>query len=327
MNTNFQTPILLISFNRPVHTQQVFEEIKKQKPRYLFVFQDGARLNNIDDVEKCANVRSIFSENIDWDCEFKSYYSDSNLGCGNGPVTGINWFFDHVEKGIIMEDDCYPHTDFFSYCEELLTKYQENNEVMVIGATTYYDNYPCQDSYLFTRYFTGGAWATWRRAWNGFSLDLENIETDLLKKIIRNQFYSSAEINWWVKKTKEIKKDTSKKDYWDYQMQINLLYNNGLAVRPKNNLISNIGFDDEGTHTLENDSRGERKIYSCFPLIHPLTIAVNKKNDYLFMAKEHQKRIDKRIIFWMYNLMFNSNGLLNKLLFYYKKRKKAWKNR
>ena len=198
---------------------------------------------------------------------------------------------------------------------------------MAIGATTYHDDYPCDDSYLFSKYFTGGAWASWKRVWKGFSFDLAEIDKREFKKTIEKQFYSSSETNWWIHKTEEIKADTSKKDYWDYQMQIHLLKNDGLAIRPQKNMISNIGFDLEGTHTLENDNRGERQVYACFPLSHPKQIMVNKRNDYFYMAKEQKKSVDKRVVSWLYKYMLHSNGFLNRLLFIYKQKKKAWKNR
>lgn len=322
----FNTPILLITFNRPQHTRRVFEEIKKHHPQHLYVFQDGVRISNESDISKCAEVRSIFEEAMDWDCELKTFYSDINMGCGRGPAAAITWFFDNVEQGIIMEDDCLPHPDFFGYCDELLNKYTTEPEVMVVGATTYHDDYPCDDSYLFSRYFTGGAWASWRRAWTGFGVDLENVDVNAFKKVVSKEFYSTAETNWWVRKVKEIKADTSRKEYWDYQMQIHLLLNNGLAIRPKKNMICNIGFDSEGTHTLESDSRGERDIFPCFPLQHPLNIIVNKKNDYLFMAKELRKSLYKRIISSLYRIMIENNGVLNQLLMFYKNQKRAWRN-
>ena len=323
----FNIPILLITFNRPIHTRRVWDEIKKHRPKSVYVFQDGARERNSADIDKCADVRAIFEEPFDWSCEVKTFYSDKNMGCGLGPVTGISWFFEQVEQGIIMEDDCLPHPDFFTFCEEMLTKYQHNNEVMVVGATTYHDNYPCVDSYLFSKYFTGGAWATWRRAWKGFSFDLETANEKQFKRIIQKQFYSSAETNWWVRKVRQIKKDTSKKSYWDYQMQIHLLLHNGLAIRPQRNMISNIGFDPEGTHTHQNDSRGDREVFSCYPLTHPTQITVNRRNDYLYMAKEHQKRLDKRLISSIYNYMNENKGALNRILKIYKKKKREWKTR
>lgn len=323
--SNFNTPILFITFNRPVHTKKVFEAIRQQKPYYLYVFQDGPRGGITNDFEKCMAVRSILSEEIDWNCELKTFFSDVNLGCGSGPVTAISWFFENIEQGIILEDDCLPHPDFFPFCEELLNRYKNNKQIMVVGTTTYHDNYPCRDSYLFSKYFTGGAWATWRRAWNGYSFDLENMNEELFKKNIQKQFYSSAETNWWLRKLKQIKTETNEKDYWDYQMQIHLLQNNGIAIRPQKNMISNIGFDPEGTHTLENDNRGNREVYLCFPLNHPLKIEINKKNDYLYMSKELQKRIDKRILSLLYNYILESDGVLNKLLSYYKQKKLRWK--
>jgi hypothetical protein len=325
MNSNLEIPVLLLTFNRPIHTQRVWNEIIKQHPKYVYVFQDGAREFNLNDIQKCKKVREIFEKHLNWECIIKTLYLKENMGCGKGPVTGINWFFDNEEMGIILEDDCLPHSDFFSYCDELLNKYKNHDDVMAIGATTYHDNYPCKDSYLFSKYFTGGAWATWKRAWNEFSIDLEDVDIKLFKNIISKQFYSSAEINWWVARIKEIKADTKKKDYWDFQMQIHLLLNNGLAIRPQKNMISNIGFDQEGTHTIENDNRGGRKVYSCLPLTHPKQISFNKKNDYHFMAKVHQQRIDKMIVSYVYQYMFKNKGIPHKLLCFYKNKKKQWK--
>ncbi len=320
-----ETPILLITFNRPTHTRRVWEEIIKQKPKHVFVFQDGVREGIINDNQKCKEVREIFEAKLDWDFELKTYYSDTNLGCGLGPGTGISWFFENVNQGIIMEDDCLPHPDFFPFCEEMLSRYRKSKNVMAVGTTTYHDDYPCSDSYLFSRYFTGGAWATWKRAWEGFSFDLMDVDVKSFKSTVRKQFYSIVETNWWVSKVKQIQEDTSRKQYWDYQMQIHLLRNNGLAIRPQKNLISNIGFDPEGTHTHVNDSRGAREVFPCYPLKHPLYITVNKRYDYLFMAKEHRKRLDKYIISSIYNYMNNSAGGLNRILQFYKSRKSKWK--
>jgi hypothetical protein len=323
----FNTPILLITFNRPNHTRRVFEEIKKQKPRQLFVFQDGAREGNEADMEKCAAVRAIFAELLDWDCELKTYYSDKNLGCGLGPATGISWFFENVEQGIIIEDDCLPHTDFFLYCAYLLEKYKDNKEIMFVGATTYHDHYPCEESYCFSKYLIVGAWASWRRAWQGYDFDLKNLDLKDFRQKLKKQFYSSAETNWWIKKVKEIQADTSKKSYWDYQFQVHLLNNAGLAVMPHKNMISNIGFDAEGTHTTSNDGRGERLAFGCLPLQHPSAIANNKQYDYLYLAKARQLPVHKRIIQYVYDLMNENNGFLKKILLSYKQKKSLWKTR
>ncbi|MFQ3244783.1 MAG: hypothetical protein ACI9WC_001627 [Arenicella sp.] len=318
----FSTPVLLITFNRPEHTKRVWAEIKKHHPREIYIFQDGERKGNTDDLIKCAKVRELFSEPLDWECQIKTFISGQNLGCGRGPVEAISWFFKNVDQGIIMEDDCLPHADFFGYCEKLLNKYNKNKQVMVVGATTYHDNYPCEKSYLFSRYFTGGAWASWKSAWLGFSIDLEALDETAFFRKVSGQFYSSAETNWWLRKVKEIKSDNTKKHYWDYQMQIHMLNNNGLAIRPHKNLISNIGFDSEGTHTHVNDNSGERKTERILPLSHPENVNVDKKNDYLHMAKEKPKKIEKRIIDALYRYMSESNGFANKVLLAYQRIKR-----
>ena len=52
MESRFETPVLLITFNRPTHTRRVWNEIKKQHPKYVYVFQDGARFGNEIDLKK-----------------------------------------------------------------------------------------------------------------------------------------------------------------------------------------------------------------------------------------------------------------------------------
>ena len=137
----FTIPILLITFNRPDHVRRVLSAICIKQPKHLFVFQDGAREGTPSDVEKCDKVREVISSKVDWDCELHTFYAERNYGCGAGPMTGINWFFSQVEEGIVMEDDCLPHPDFFDYCAELLERYRNNPKVMYISSTLYDNRY------------------------------------------------------------------------------------------------------------------------------------------------------------------------------------------
>ena len=149
---SLHTPILFLIFNRPENTQRVFEEIKKQKPKYLFVAADGARPNIIGDVEKCKAVREIVNKGIDWDCELKILFRDENLGCGKAVQGALDWFFDEVEMGIIIEDDILPDSSFFSYAEILLNRFKDDSQIFSInGCSLAYEN----NKYDFglTRYF------------------------------------------------------------------------------------------------------------------------------------------------------------------------------
>ncbi len=292
---SFKTPILLITFNRPEHTRRVLTEILKQEPQSLYVCQDGAREGNENDRIKCQEVRDVIDELTSVYAKknklFKLHklYQPSNLGCGPGPQAGITWFFENVEQGIIMEDDCLSHPDFFGYCEELLNRYKDNPQVQFINSTLYHNRWKCEGSYGFSHYMVTGAWAAWRSTWQGFDLDLHDMDAWRLRKQVLRLTKNRAEANWWYFKVKEIQSDKYKKSYWDYQMQIHLFRNNALTIHPKVNLVSNIGFDAEGTHTLFNDGRGDKPVYPIIPLSHPADMNVDTDVDAVCFAKRQSR--------------------------------------
>lgn len=294
-NMAFNTPILLITFNRPEHTRRVLTEIMKQEPRELYVCQDGAREGNENDRVKCQEVRDVVKIMTDaYAVEHKDFtlhtlYQKQNLGCGPGPQAGITWFFENIEQGIIMEDDCLPHPDFFGYCEELLNRYKENPQVQFINSTLYHDRWKCEGSYGFSHYMVTGAWAAWRSTWQGFDLDLLELNAWKFRRQVLRLTKNRAEANWWYFKVKEIQADKSKKSYWDYQMQIHLFKNNALTIHPKVNLISNIGFDAEGTHTTYNNGDGDRPVYPILPLTHPSSMLIDYMMDEVCFAKRRSR--------------------------------------
>ena len=281
----FKIPVLLITFNRPDHTRRVLTEILKQEPQELYVCQDGAREGNDNDRIKCQEVRDVINELTapyavgHKDFTLHTLYQKQNLGCGPGPQAGITWFFENVEQGIIMEDDCLPHPDFFGYCEELLERFKGDEQVQFINSTLYHDRWKCEGSYGFSHYMVTGAWAAWRSTWQGFDLDLLGLNAWKFRRQVLRLTKNRAEANWWYIKVKEIQKDRSKKSYWDYQMQIHLFKNSALTIHPKVNLISNIGFDAEGTHTHFNDGRGDKSVYPILPLTHPSSMMVDYAMD------------------------------------------------
>lgn len=290
-----KTPILLITFNRPDHTRRTLTEILKAEPQSLYVCQDGARNGNENDRIKVQEVRDVIEELTSVYAEnhpnftLSTLFSPLNLGCGPGPVAGITWFFENVEMGIIMEDDCLPHPDFFGYCEQLLERYKANEKVQFINSTLYHDRWRCEGSYGFSHYMVTGAWAAWRRSWTGFDLDLLNLNTWQFRRHVLRLTKNRAEANWWYFKVKEIQKDKSKKSYWDYQMQIHLFRNSALTIHPKVNLISNIGFDAEGTHTTFNDGDGNKPIFPILPLQHPANMYVDAAMDAKCFAKRQSR--------------------------------------
>lgn len=281
MDKTFTTPILLITFNRPKHTHHVWDAIKKQHPKHMYIFQDGPREGNKTDKEKCSAVRAIFDEPLDWDCEIKTFYSDVNLGCGKGPVTGISWFFENVEAGLIFEDDAVPHSDFFDYAAQLLDRYYNHAEIRAIGSMKIDRRQYGNSSYYFSMMNRNlCAWGTWRRAWKDFDYYLDNISIKELRKSLRKYSAGSKEILYWSERLQEIHSDRLNESSWDIQFLISIWLNKGMGICPNVNLSSNIGFDSEGTHTTNLDNPAANlETHPILPLTHPTKIKINRLSD------------------------------------------------
>jgi hypothetical protein len=199
-NSNFDTPILFLIFNRPDTTQKVFNEIRKIKPRQLFVAADGPREDHPEDKEKCEQTRKIIDQ-VDWDCEVKTLFRDKNLGCKHAVSGAINWFFKNVEQGIILEDDCLPDQSFFGFCQELLNKYKNNKQIFNISGNNFQDGMWRGDgSYYFSKYFHCWGWATWADRWqNYFDIKMKNYPKFKEEKRIKELFSSKREIKFRMK--------------------------------------------------------------------------------------------------------------------------------
>jgi hypothetical protein len=314
-------PVLLITFNRPNHVQRVLGSLREQEVRELYVFQDGAREGNQSDEEKCAECRRVIETEVDWECQVHTYYPETNLGCGRGPLSAFAWFFKNVEMGIVMEDDCLPHPDFFGYCEELLHRYKDDEEVLYVATTLYDNRWKCEASYGFSRYMVSGAWAAWSRLMEGYDFDLKDVDAKRFRSECRKLVLEKAESDWWYFKMKEIQQDVKKKDYWDYQMQIHLFRASGLVIHPASNLVSNIGFDAEGTHTSENDGRGNLPTYPILPLRHPEGKSVDQRMDSKAFAKTHSRGLWKDTVSNLYRQMLYDEGIWHWLLQLYKRMK------
>ncbi len=274
------TPVLFLIFNRPDTTQLVFDAIKKQKPKYLYVAADGPRLGKSGEIEKCKNTRNIIKQ-IDWDCDLKTLFRDENLGCGIAVSSAITWFFENVEEGIILEDDCLPHPTFFQYCEELLSYYRKDDDVMFISGDNFQNGIKRGEaSYYYSRYSHIWGWASWRRAWKYYDYNMRTYPQFIKEKKLNNIFSNRIQI----KDTKKTLERAYKKYYntWDYQWTFNIWEHGGLSIIPNINLVANIGFDPRGTHTNTIDKRNFNiQVYPIsFPLVHPKKKIICKEADY-----------------------------------------------
>ena len=308
----FSTPVLLIAFNRPNHTRRVIEAIRYVRPVELFVFQDGAR--NQGDDDRCMEVRSAIREMVDWPCQLHTFFSAHNLGCGPGPVAAISWFFNHVEKGIILEDDVVPHPDFFGYASFLLEKYGEDESVMAIGSMKLGNEVYGDGSYYFSKMnHTLCAWATWKRAWERFDYTLSDFSVKELDGCLKSYGACLREREYWCERLEEIHKDCLGDSSWDQQFWMSIWRFGGKGILPNVNLCSNIGFDRNATHTTDaSNPAANNKTERILPMTAPSSEEIQIKADDYFQRHYFQPwaygwegfknlpfRINKRIKKWV----------------------------
>lgn len=287
MKTN--TSILFLIFNRPEETRRVFEAIRSVKPAKLFIAADGPRARLPDEISLCEKTREIVSL-VDWPCEVITRFQENNLGCRKHVSSSIDWFFEQVEEGMIIEDDCLPDQSFFSFANVMLKKYREDEKVMHIsGANFQYGNMRGRSgskdvppSYYFSHCPHIWGWATWRRAWKAYDVEMSDLDTCIRSKKIYPLFQDAKVARFWISLFRHIKEKNI--DTWDAQWAYALMRSEGLAVTPNINLVENIGFGTDSTHTENKDDVKRQPAVSLGTISHPQNIEADLEADD-FLAK------------------------------------------
>ena len=282
----FDVPILLCVFNRPELTARVFEAIARQKPKNLLVAADGPRENRPDDRSLTEQTRRIV-ERIDWDCVVQARFSASNLGCRQQVAQAITWGFGQFEQLIILEDDCVPHDSFFPYCRELLEQYAEQTHIMTISGNSYPSPGTNPYHYRFSKYPLIWGWASWRRAWKHYDLEMKSWSSvENQHRVLGQYTESSAEREYWH--SIFTRQHAGEINTWDYSWTYASWLNDGLTILPERNLVSNIGFGNSATHTFDTQSpMANRSTYQVEIGRHPERIERDVESD----------RVIRRIVF------------------------------
>lgn len=273
------TPVAFIIFNRPDTTERVFVEIAKAKPPKLLVVGDGARAGRDGEVEKVAACRAII-DRVDWPCEVLTNFSEVNLGCKVRVSSGLDWVFEQVEEAIILEDDCLPDPTFFRFCQEMLERYRHDQRIgMISGDNFQFGHRRNNDSYYFSKYVHIWGWATWRNRWQkSYDVDLKKWPAVRNDGWLLDMLGNADEFKNWADIFERIY--NAKIDTWDYQWVFANWVEGRINVMPNVNLISNIGFGVDATHTVRDSHLANLPIGKMqFPIKHPVGIFKNLKAD------------------------------------------------
>lgn len=317
----FKLPIVVFFFKRH-HIFQTLQQVKKVKPKKLYLVSDGGR--NKEEHLECMKIRKEVEKMIDWNCNIVKKYYDTNQGVDVIIPRTITEIFKTEEKLIILEDDCVASLSFFKFCEVLLEKYKYNDKIMSISGTNWFDNkYFSDKSYFFSIHPESSGCATWKRAWNLYDNEMKLFKNEKENSIIKDRIKSNFLYNRYYELFKyhyqAIRNGDWKNSHWDGKWLYTLFVNNGLSIVPNKNLISNIGFDESATHTIDSSHfmANKKKYEIDFPLKDNNKIEPNREYDILYA---------KKILgFGILNYIRNSLILFLKTIYLYKPLKSIYR--
>ena len=275
-------PVLLVIFNRPGELQLVLRSLRRVRPKRMFVSADGPRNEVASDQAACTSTRQVIDQEIDWDCELIKRYSDENLGCERAVPAAIDWFFEQVDEGVILEDDCVADPSFFRYCGELLDRFRGNDSVGTITGNNFQrGRLRGNSSYYFTKYNHCWGWATWANVWENYSADLGDETAD---EVVLTAFDNApGELQFWKNVLHELRQGRLKS--WAYRFLFGLWEYRLLTVTPQRNLVRNLGFSAEATNTRRKNLQVPAAEAIDFPLTHPSAITHCVKADHFTIEK------------------------------------------
>lgn len=279
------TPVALVIFNRPDLTARVVEALRAVRPARLFVIADGPRPGRVGEADRCAAARAVI-ERIDWECAIVKDYAAINLGSGKRVSSGLAWLFEQVDEAIILEDDCLPDPSFFRFCHELLARYRHDDRVMMISGMNPFGRWRAEtESYHFSHYGAHWGWATWKRAWRHYDFEMRALRQPATPIRLLEVTGDPDQVAYHLQLCDLIA--SGQVASWDVQWTLTQLLRGGLAVVPARNLVSNIGFGPDATHTYQPFSMtAARELYTLtFPLVDPASgVSVDREYDRRFGA-------------------------------------------
>jgi hypothetical protein len=266
------TPVVLIVFNRPAPTKRVFGAIARARPSRLLIVADGPRPDRPGESELCAEVRQAVAA-VDWPCKVDTNFAAENMGCRRRVISGLDWVFSLVDEAIILEDDCLPDQSFFPFCSEMLDRYRDNPRIGIIAGFNVEGSFRHTSSYYFSPLVSIWGWATWRRSWQQYDERMSGWPEDKRNGMLRRLFPNTRIIAYWENMFDRMANGTGP-NTWDYQLVYTSWARNWLNVVPATNLIMNIGFGHDATHTTKMDPLAAIRADAMhFPLEHPSAIA------------------------------------------------------
>lgn len=292
------TPVLFETFVRVEYARQVWDAIKAAQPKKLYFYSNKGRLEKEGEIERNNEIRSWVKE-IDWDCELHTFFRDECVDIYTSLKGAIDWVFSCEPEAIILEDDCVPCPAFFSFCDQMIEQYRDNDKVWCISGDNYLDNTLKDEDYYFSHYHFMYGWASWSNRWKQIRWGQLPIDELVQGNILNELYKTSRQVLYRQRELKHVKGFVSKTNCWDYAIGIEMDYHKAVTVHPREHLVTCVGLF--GTHSFVAQETMFHKRSTCKDNTyainhHPELVVANKDYDYLFFEKlEKHVRLDNRI--------------------------------
>ncbi|MEH6305046.1 glycosyltransferase [Olivibacter sp. CPCC 100613] len=261
-------PIALFVYNRPEHTRRTIKYLQENllaEDSRLFIFSDAAKHG--EEEEKVNQVRALIGQATRFK-SIKLINRKQHMGLAKSIITGVTQLVNEYGKVIVFEDDLLSSPYTLSYFNEALQRYEKEDSVMQIAAYMFpLSEKEALTQTFFLRSINSWGWATWKRAWEHFEPDIDQLHTQFdLEKIHRFTVDGTMK-NYW-KQFMDFK--NGKNDSWAIRWHASVFLKNGLVLYPAKSLIENIGHDGSGVHSIIEDTyrvHPSRKPISSFPTV------------------------------------------------------------
>lgn len=249
-----KSAVILIIFNRFDTVHQVLSQLRISEVPRLYIYCDGPRTEKNSEAEEMAMVRRLVLDEVNWPCEVVTNFRNENEGPRLAIGHAVNWFFEREEEGIILEHDCVPSQSFFTFCDTLLAHYREDERVMHISGNNFqFGRWRGDGSYYFSRITHIWGFATWRRAWKNYDVEMKQYPQFIAERRLDDLVVHARSRRFWQKTFDSIY--SGEIQSWDYQWTFAVWCANGLAILPNVNLVSNVGFDKGALNTIDPENR------------------------------------------------------------------------
>ncbi len=312
----YKVPILITLFNRPHHTEKLITYLNDINPEKIYIFIDGPRKNNGQDIINCKKVFEM-TKKINSNITILEKKSDINLGCKEAVSRALKWFFSEEKWGIILEDDCLPNKDFFKFCFWGLAKFENQNHIGGITGNNFLNGKIfLKDSFYYSKYAHCWGWATWKRVWEKYDKNISFWNEYKNSEDWINFFEKNVEQKYWTKILNNV--FSGKINSWAYPWNLCLWREKKMIVTPSVNLVQNIGFGKEATHTDGIDQSFDYRVSDLpEPYIFPKDYKINNEADN-FVFKYHFKGKNYlwpyRLIYFSFLFLKNPYNFCNKAL-------------